>query len=181
MAEPSRRPSSAQQSSGLQPVHSLRIESIRKPQDGRRSQTRLSWYLLAVGIGFTILLAVLSVLLTDLGAWGAAGLTLVAGIFQVLGVVVATRTGPAEETVRHQLFSALRMFKRLDDLRQQTEHEYEAGNAETRRKHLGKVSAAFTYLQDSAESNFYGWASIYPDLVDSHEVNNDTKETADDA
>jgi hypothetical protein len=113
----------------------------------------------------TAVVAVLGVTLPSFGFLGAAGLAAVAGIFQVLSVIVSSQSGPTEDTVRMQLLNALQQVRRLEELQVRTERVYETGTEDERRRLLGEISSAFTYLQDNATINFHGWASIYPNLV----------------
>ncbi len=151
--------------SGLRPVEQLGMHSIAPARDDRRERKKQSNRLMWASILLTACIAGLGVGLSDFPLLAAVGLTLLAGLLQVLSVIVARNANPSEDNVRTQLLNAWQLCQRLDWLRVKTEQAYEVGNAEQRRRTLGETSATFTLLQDTATVNFYGWASIYPEMI----------------
>lgn len=149
----------------LRSVSDLGLDSIKKSSSNRKKRIRNSWAMLSVGLVLAVVVAVVGALVPTFGIIGTVGLTVVAGVFQVLSVIVAGGTEPHETMVRSQLINGITLSGRLQGLRAEVEAIYETGTTEQRRKVLGEVSAAFTYLQDHADMSVYGWMDVRPDLV----------------
>lgn len=151
----------------LPPIADFSLQSIRKAEDKRVARNRNSWLLGGAAIACTVLLAVLGVVVPTLGIIAAACLTVIVGIFQILSVIVAS-SEIDESMARQQMVNGVKMTENLNELRKKVELAYEQGTADERRRTLGEVSAAFTFLQDSAEMSLRGWMDVRPDLLLGH-------------
>lgn len=146
---------------------------VRVPESRRKGRDRRSWILLGIGLGSTVVVALIGIIFSGAAAvLGAVGLTIVAGVFQVLSVIVAGGNEPDADFVRTHIIQGQFLVDGLEDVRLQVEKAYETGNAEERRLMLGRVSAAFIQLEQSAQVGLAGWAMVRPELLDNGNAGN---------
>lgn len=144
------------------------LRGIKNPTSKTKKRSKTSWTLLAVGVASTLVVAVIGLAVPGLsGLLAACGFAIVAGVFQVLSVIVASSPPVSDDAVRQQLANGQILLRRIDDMSRYVQAVYETGTAEDRRLALGVISARLIHFQDHAVMSLYGWGSASPDLLDS--------------
>jgi hypothetical protein len=124
---------------GLSPIENINLQSIRRSENKRAARIRYSWVLLAIALISTSLVATFGIIIPKQGIVAASSLTVVAGIFQVLSVIVASGSEVDSNVARMQLLNGLKLTANLNELRTKVEETYEQGTTEQRRRLLGNL------------------------------------------
>lgn len=135
------------------------------PADPARASKndKLAWYLLAVAVMITLVLAVLA---SNKGAFASAVLALVAGIFQIGSVIVSMRSGRADKNlVRHLARRLQKLGIRMNSAVHLAEDAFKDCPPDgLARSHVGRLSVELDMTREAIGELLETWRDLNPEL-----------------
>ena len=126
----------------------------------------LSWTLMVVGLGFTIVLAVVAADSPTTGTvLSSVAIAVAAGLFQIISVVAGSRTRAPDPILVKVLSRRLvQLSSNVHRSLELTEEDVNRQRLGTEPQNLGEISVHLSYVQEHLAESLEAWRDLSPEL-----------------
>ena len=149
----------------LIPESDLNLPVVATPKSRDRLRQSLSWLSLALGLGLTVVIAVVGSQGKSIDLTSIIALTVVSGIFQVASVIVGNSGSKLDPTlVRAVSRRLLKAHGRAAAATHEAEIGYENARSAKEKVVLGKLSVELSLIDEHLIDSIETWRDLRPDL-----------------